>query len=134
MSASLVKPRALRPGATLAVLSPASAAKHERVLRGMNQLNALGYRTVTGTHALASGPLYYAGTCAERVEDFHAAFADPEVDAIICTRGGWGSAELLPYLDAGLVRANPKPFLGYSDHTSMHCWLRRCPGRVIGRR
>lgn len=130
MSAPLVKPKALRPGATLAVLSPASAAKRERVLLGMNQLNSLGYRTVTGSHALDSGPLYYAGTVDERVDDFHTAFADPEVSAIICTRGGWGSAELLPYLDAGLIRANPKPFIGYSDHTSLHCWLRRMAGLV----
>ncbi len=48
---------------------------------------------------------------------------DPEVDGIVCTRGGWGSAELLPYLDAALIRANPKPFIGYSDHTSLHCWM-----------
>lgn len=130
MSASLVKPKALRPGATLAVLSPASAAKRELVLRGINQLNALGYRTVTGAHALDSGPLYYAGTRDERVEDFHTAFSDPEVDAIICSRGGWGSAELLPYLSAALVRANPKPFIGYSDHTSLHCWLQREVGLV----
>ncbi len=57
------------------------------------------------------------------MEDLHAAFADPAIDGIICTRGGWGSAELLPYLDAGLIRANPKVFIGYSDHTSLHCWL-----------
>ena len=130
MSVSLIKPRAFRPGATLAVLSPASAAKRELMLRGMNQLNELGYRTVAGAHALDSGPLYYAGTRDERLEDLHTAFADPEVDAIICTRGGWGSAELLPYLDVGLIRANPKPFIGYSDHTSLHCWLRREAGLV----
>ena len=41
----------------------------------------------------------------------------------LCTRGGWGSAELLPHLDRDLIRANPKPFLGYSDHTSLHIWL-----------
>jgi muramoyltetrapeptide carboxypeptidase len=54
-----------------------------------------------------------------------AAFVDPDVDGIVCTRGGWGSAELLPHLDAGLIRANPKVFAGYSDHTSIHVWLAR---------
>lgn len=130
VSALLVKPQALRPGATLAVLSPASAAKRDLVLRGMNQLHALGYRTITGAHALSSGPLYYAGSREERLEDFHAAFADPEVDAVIGTRGGWGSAELLPYLDAELIRANPKAFIGYSDHTSLHCWL-QCEAGLV---
>jgi len=59
------------------------------------------------------------------VDDLHAAFADPGIDGILCTRGGWGSAELLPHLDAGLIRTNPKVFAGYSDHTSLHLWLAR---------
>jgi muramoyltetrapeptide carboxypeptidase len=123
VTSPLVKPRALRSGATLAVLSPASAAKPELVERGMAHLQRLGYKTVLGAHALDSGPLYYAGKLEDRLRDFHAAFADPEVDGIVCTRGGWGSAELLPYLDATLIRSNPKAFIGYSDHTSLHCWL-----------
>jgi muramoyltetrapeptide carboxypeptidase len=121
----LFKPRALRPGATLAILSPASATKRELVERGAAHLQRLGYKTVVGTHALDSGPLYYAGKLEDRLQDLHAAFADPEVDGIVCTRGGWGSAELLPYLDVALIRANPKAFIGYSDHTSLHCWLHR---------
>jgi muramoyltetrapeptide carboxypeptidase len=120
-----VKPAPLRPGATLAVLSPASTPKAELVHRGMARLQELGYRTVLGKHALDRGPLYYAGTLEHRLEDLHAAFADPSIDGIICTRGGWGSAELLPYLDVDLIRANPKAFIGYSDHTSLHCWLHR---------
>jgi muramoyltetrapeptide carboxypeptidase len=117
------KPRALHPGAKLAVVSPASTAKPELVHRGIAQLQALGYKTVLGAHALDGGPLYYAGTVEDRLHDLHAAFADPEIDGIVCTRGGWGSAELLPHLDAELIRANPKVFVGYSDHTSLHCWL-----------
>lgn len=118
-----IRPRALRPGSTLAILSPASAAKPDRVHAGIAHLHRLGYRTRLGQHALTQGPLYYAGTLAQRLDDLHAAFANPEVDAILCTRGGWGSAELLPHLDRDLIRANPKPFLGYSDHTSLHIWL-----------
>jgi len=121
----LVKPRALHPGATLAVLSPASTPKADLVHRGIAHLHSLGYKTVLGRHALDSGPLYYAGRTEDRLNDLHTAFADPGTDGIVCTRGGWGSAELLPYLDGALVRANPKPFIGYSDHTSLHCWLHK---------
>jgi muramoyltetrapeptide carboxypeptidase len=121
---SLVKPAALRAGATLAVLSPASAAKAELVHRGIERLQELGYKAVLSPRALDSGPLYYAGALEERLGDLHAAFADPAIDGIVCTRGGWGSAELLPYLDAELVRANPKVFVGYSDHSSLHSWFR----------
>lgn len=81
-------------------------------------------------HALDRGPLYYAGTAEARAGDLMAAFADPEVGGILCTRGGWGSAELLPLLDAAVVRANPKVFVGYSDHTSLHVWLAREAGLV----
>lgn len=118
-----IKPRALRSGSTLAILSPASTPKPVLVHSGIAHLHSLGYKTHLGAHALDSGPLYYAGTLKDRLSDFHAAFADPAIDGIVCTRGGWGSAELLPHLDAELIRANPKVFVGYSDHTSLHCWL-----------
>ena len=74
-------------------------------------------------NALLRGPLYYAGTAQQRVADLHAAFADPSIDGILCTRGGWGSAELLPLLNAQLVKDNAKVFVGYSDHTSLHTWF-----------
>ena len=119
-----IRPRALRPGSTLAILSPASTPKPDLVDHGIAHLRSLGFKTQLGAHALDSGPLYYAGSLEDRLHDFHLAFSDPAIDGIVCTRGGWGSAELLPYLDAGLIRANPKVFVGYSDHTSLHCWLR----------
>ena len=130
MSLPTLKPKPLKAGACLAVVSPASAARPELINAGMDRLEAMGYRPRLGEHALLRGPLYYAGTARERVADLHAAFADPEVDGIVCTRGGWGSAELLPLLDADLIRRNPKPFIGYSDHTSLTQWLRRYTGLV----
>jgi muramoyltetrapeptide carboxypeptidase len=127
---AVIKPRALRVGSRLAVVSPASAAKAELVRAGMECLAGLGYEVVMMPHALERGPIYYAGAAEQRVEDLHAAFADPSIDGIVCTRGGWGSAELLPLLDAGLIRLNPKVFVGYSDHTSIHKWLARETGLV----
>ena len=113
----------LRRGSRVAVVSPASAAKAELVQAGCEHLRAFGYEPVVMPSALARGPLYYAGTAEERVADLHTAFADVSIDGILCTRGGWGSAELLPLLDAALVRAHPKVFVGYSDHTSLQVWL-----------
>jgi muramoyltetrapeptide carboxypeptidase len=105
------------------VVSPASAAKPELVEAGVDRLLHFGYRPMVMPHALSRGPLYYAGTAEERVRDLHEAFADAEIDGLLCTRGGWGSAELLPRLDLELIRANPKVFAGYSDHTSLQVWL-----------
>ena len=127
---SLVKPKALKAGARLAIVSPASTPKAELVGAGMERLRGLGYLPVLFPNALVRGPLYYAGTVEQRVADLHAAFADESIDGIVCTRGGWGSAELLPLLDAELIRANAKVFVGYSDHTSLHIWLRKFAGLV----
>ena len=122
---SLTKPKALRVGSMLGLVTPASIVRPELVEAGIAALHGMGYRTKLFAHALDAGPLNYAGNREDRVADLHAAFADPEVDGIICTRGGWGAAELLPLLDIGLIRANPKAFLGYSDITSLHVWLQR---------
>jgi muramoyltetrapeptide carboxypeptidase len=113
----------LKQGSRIAIVSPASSAKPDLVEAGRAALEAHGYDPILMPHALDRGPLYYAGTAAHRVADLHAAFADPTIDAILCTRGGWGSAELLPLLDPALLRANPKAFIGYSDHTSLHVYL-----------
>lgn len=118
-----VKPRALRKGARLAVVSPASTPQRHLVDKGVDVLRGLGYEPVVFPHTYGGGPLYYAGTAAQRVSDLHAAFADKNIDGIICSRGGWGTAELLPLLDADLIRANPKAFVGYSDHTSLHTYF-----------
>lgn len=122
MPEAVTRPR-LRRGGKVAVVSPASAADADRVREGVAALERFGYRPLVMPHALSRGPLYYAGTAEQRAADLMAAFRDPEVNGILCTRGGWGSAELLPLLERDLVRANPKIFIGYSDHTSLHTWL-----------
>ncbi len=127
---SLLKPKALRPGSLLGIVSPASAVRADFVADGIAELESFGYRTKLFPHALAKGPLNYAGCVEDRVADLHAAFADPEVDGILCTRGGWGAAELLPLLDAELIRAHAKPFIGYSDITTLHVWLQSEVGMV----
>ena len=113
----------IREGSRIAIVSPASAAQPELAEQGRARLKAFGYRAVVMPHALDRGPLYLAGSAADRAKDIHDAFADPSIDGILCTRGGWGSAELLPLLDQDLIRANPKAFVGYSDHTSLHIYL-----------
>ena len=122
--------KALKAGARLAVVSPASAAKPELVHAGCEALRAKGYEIKLMPQALARGPLYYAGLAQERAAELMSAFADESIDAVICTRGGWGSAELLPLLDAKVFRENAKAFIGYSDHTALHTWLQNEAGLV----
>ena len=62
----------------------------------------------------------YGGPIKERIEAVHGAFAESGADAVLCVRGGYGAIQLLEGLDYELIRKNPKPFIGYSDITSLH--------------
>ncbi|WP_433737299.1 S66 peptidase family protein [Pseudomonas putida] len=73
---------------------------------------------------------YLAGSDEVRLNDLHAAFADTEVDAIICLRGGYGTPRLLDRIDFELLRNNAKPFIGYSDITALHLAISRYAGFV----
>jgi muramoyltetrapeptide carboxypeptidase len=118
-----LKPLPAWPGARIAVVSPASSARPDRITRGLEVLWSLGYDAVASEHALGKHPPYFSGTPEERLADLHRAFTDPEVAAIICTRGGYGSNYLLDGLDLDLIRRHPKPFIAYSDMTAMQTWL-----------
>jgi len=82
-------------------------------------MEALGFRVKTGAHHAARRG-HLAGSDAARAGDLNAAFADDEVKAVICVRGGSGAARVLPLLDYDAIRANPKVLLGYSDITALH--------------
>jgi len=115
----LVKPKALQPGSTIAVISPAGATQDSQAFPlGIALLEAAGYRVKLMPYA-QNGRMYLAGSDAERLADLHAAFTDLEVDGILCARGGYGCMRLLPHLDFERVRQNPKVFIGFSDVTSL---------------
>ncbi|HEY1807129.1 MAG TPA: LD-carboxypeptidase [Acidobacteriaceae bacterium] len=118
-----LKPRSVAPGARIVVLSPASSARHDRITNGAEFLRSLGYDAVASAHAYGKHAPYFSGSTDERLADLHAAFADPDVAAIVATRGGYGSNYLLEGLDLDLIRRHPKPFFAYSDHTSIQTWL-----------
>lgn len=73
---------------------------------------------------------YLAGSDQVRLDDLHGAFADSEIDAIVCLRGGYGSPRLLDKIDFELLRRHPKPFVGYSDITALHLAINRYAGFV----
>ncbi len=113
-------PGPLRKGDTIALVSPSAATDEALSLQlAREAMEALGFRVVAGAH-LASRRGHLAGTDAERAGDLNAAFADPDVKAIVCVRGGSGAARLLPLLDYAAVRRSPKVLLGYSDITALH--------------
>jgi muramoyltetrapeptide carboxypeptidase len=111
-----IKPRALKPGDTVGVVSPAAAIDREHLERGVTALERLGFRVKVSCHALDRGAIV-AGSDEVRARELQAFFADPEVDAIFAARGGYGAGRILPLLDFGAIARTPKVFMGFSDAT-----------------
>ena len=113
-------PRRLEDGDLVAVVAPAAPWENrsER-LRAVNALESWGLRVRLGAH-IDDRHGYLAGRDEDRAADLNAAFADPEVAAIICLQGGYGTSRLLPHLDRDVIAANPKALCGYSDITTLH--------------
>ena len=114
-------PKAVR-GDKVAVLSPSFAAPgaapavHEQAMERLSAVTGLVPVEYATTRRLGA-------SAQDRAADLNAAFADPEVRAVLATVGGEDQITVVPHLDAEIVRADPKPFLGYSDNTNLLNWL-----------
>jgi muramoyltetrapeptide carboxypeptidase len=115
---------ALRPGDVVAIVSPAGPARPDRVAAGVALLRSWGLRPRVGRHAYARRG-YLAGGDTARADDLNAALADPEVRAVIVTRGGYGSQRIADALDGDAARRDPKPVVGFSDITALQLALWR---------
>jgi muramoyltetrapeptide carboxypeptidase len=116
-----IKPERLNPGDTVALVAPASAPPDPKAIdRSVATLEKLGFKVKLGAN-VRKRLGYLAGNDRERAGDLMKAFTDRRVKALLCVRGGYGTARLLSRLDYGVVRAHPKIFVGYSDVTSLHC-------------
>lgn len=122
MERTLIHPLKARPGDRVAVLSPSFAAPgfapevHEQAMRRLRELTGLEPVEYPTTRELGASP-------EDRARDLNAAFADPRIRAVFATVGGEDQITVIGHLDAAAVRADPKPFLGYSDNTNLHQWL-----------
>jgi muramoyltetrapeptide carboxypeptidase len=115
------KPLALVPGSTIAVVAPASAAKEERIQRGCETLQRLDFR-VRRYDAKRAPDGYFSAPASQRRKDFLDALSRPEIRAVLCPRGGYGSAELLDGLKTERLKW-AKIFCAFSDLTSVHIFL-----------
>ncbi|MDR9419042.1 LD-carboxypeptidase [Gracilimonas sp.] len=115
-----IKPNALKSGDTLGLVAPGSPIYEKSVFDKMlADLENLGFNLKLGEFVREQRG-YLAGTDHQRAEDLHNMFQDPEVDGIMCIRGGWGCNRILPLLDFEIIHENPKVFCGFSDITSLH--------------
>ncbi|MBW2273888.1 MAG: LD-carboxypeptidase [Deltaproteobacteria bacterium] len=124
---SLRRPHAIRKGSTIGIAAPAGPIDLERLEAGETMLRKLGFE-VRRREDVAARRGYLAGDDARRAAEFMELVNDPEVDAIVCARGGYGSHRIVSMLDAEAVRRAAKPLVGYSDVTTLLLWQRRCAG------
>ncbi len=114
-----IRPRRLSPGDTVGIVTPATATFQQVELDIVREsLEGLGLKVKIGEHVMNRyGSL--GGADKDRAADINRFFGDRSIAAVIPTRGGWGSARLLPHLDYDAIRRNPKIILGYSDITAL---------------
>src|SRR6202011_3797894 len=125
-----LRPRALRPGDTVGLITPSSyVSDPDRLAQAERTLRYFDLKPKFGKNVRKRNG-YLGGSIAERLDDLHSMFADPSVNAVFAIRGGYGSAQLLDRVDYGLLRKNPKIFLGYSDITALHLAIQKRAGMV----
>lgn len=124
MERPLTRPPRLQPGMTLGIVAPSSGIRDDRLQSGIARIQERGYNVRLADHLFDQAG-YLAGMDASRGRDLTALFADPAVDAVICGRGGYGAIRMLDHVDWSAVAAHPKPFIGYSDITTLHLAVQR---------
>jgi muramoyltetrapeptide carboxypeptidase len=120
LSKKIILPKSVKKGDKIGIISP-SAATADRIQFDFAKetMEALGFEVQLGEN-LKNRRGHLAGRDVERAADLNRMFADPEIKAIICIRGGSGAARILPLIDYKTIQKNPKPLLGYSDITALH--------------
>ena len=123
-------PKALKPGDTVGLITPSSYVSDPDELAFAKRFCEFFQLKWKMGRNVGQRFGYLAGMVQQRVDDLHAMFKDPGVQGVICIRGGYGSAQMLDKLDYGLIRANPKVLLGYSDITALHVAIGQRTGLV----
>jgi muramoyltetrapeptide carboxypeptidase len=102
----------------IGIVAPGGVVTREELQPGIELLESQGYRTASAPHLYAQAG-YLAGDDDNRLHDLHLMFSDPEVKAVLCARGGYGTLRLLDRIDYALIGDNPKIIAGYSDITAL---------------
>ncbi|RYZ21959.1 MAG: LD-carboxypeptidase [Chitinophagaceae bacterium] len=115
----IVLPPYLRPGALIGITSPAGTIKEEELKPALLQLEAWGFRVRIGS-SIGKKDFTLGGTDDERCTDLQQMLDDPELGAILCARGGYGSVRIVDRLNWTRFRRKPKWVIGFSDITVLH--------------
>lgn len=116
------KPPNLSVGDTIGIVSTARKISKEEIAAAKRIIQDLGYKVVFGNHLFGEYH-QFSGTAEERAEDLNDMYVNPDIKAILCARGGYGTVQLLPLLKQEYIKKNQKWLIGYSDVTVLHSYL-----------
>ncbi len=119
---NIIYPASLADGDKIVFCSPAGPVDAEKVELAAEVLRNEGWRVEIMPHALGKNG-HFSGTDDERFEDLSRALLDPEVKAVICSRGGYGAVHILDRLSQLDLRANAKWIAGFSDISALHALM-----------
>lgn len=124
------RPAMIEPGGTIAIVAPAGPVDQRAdFTKGVEAFERMGFR-VRYSEAIFDSIGYLAGPDDKRLEGLMRAFEDPDVQAVVSLRGGYGCARLVPRIDQKRMRGHGKIFMGFSDLTTLHLYFRRRFGWV----
>ncbi|WP_196590115.1 S66 peptidase family protein [Pectinatus frisingensis] len=125
----MIKPHKLTKGNTIGIISPASGIAKDEIEHMSAMLKNKGYKIKIGQHAYEQKS-YLAGSDDHRAADINNFFMDDTIDAIFCSRGGYGATRILEKLNYAAIKNNPKIFIGFSDITSIHLAIQKKCGLI----
>jgi len=114
----VIRPPRLRPGSVVRIVAPSGPVPREAFAEGAALLGAR-YQLRHDEAAVFAREGFLAGPDEQRLAALLGALAEPDTDAIIMARGGYGLLRLLPFLDPALIAARPRPIVGFSDGTAL---------------
>lgn len=118
----VLKGAVLKQGDCIGIAAPASGMDGMDISAAINKLQSWGFKVKLAPHLYQQAG-YLAGEDEMRAADLNGFFADDEVKAILCLRGGYGSERILDLLDYDMIKNHPKLLVGYSDITALHTAL-----------
>jgi len=121
MTKTLIQPPYLKAGDTVAIVAPSGVLNNrtKEVNQAKDLLKSWGLNVIVGENVFKKAN-HFAGTDAERAEDFQNALDNPKIKAIWCARGGYGTVRMIDKVDYTKYKVNPKWVIGYSDITAIH--------------
>lgn len=119
----------LKKGDTIGLIAPGYAITTEVLKHTKKTLEAMGFKT-HNTERILGNHGYFSGTDEERAADLNAMFNNPNIDGIICARGGYGCTRIMHLIDYACIKENPKVLVGFSDVTALLNGIYKMTGLV----